>query len=123
MPPKKTAVLLVDDEAPVHYAFGLFLREAGYLVAYAKDHSAGLRMFKENSWDLVITDRSKAAMRGEELEGEIRMIAPDIPLILITGLLKADARVELFDAVLEKPFSKADLLAATARVLQRTRRL
>jgi two-component system, cell cycle sensor histidine kinase and response regulator CckA len=58
-------------------------------------------------------------MGGEQLAEEIRKISPDVPLILLTGFLKSDTRVDLFDEFLEKPFKRADLLAATERVLQR----
>ncbi len=77
----------------------------------------GLRMFEERSWDLVITDRTMPEMGGEQLAEEIRSISPDVPLILITGFLKSDTRVDLFDEILEKPFKRVDLLATTRRVL------
>ena len=79
----------------------------------------GLRMFEERSWDLVITDRTMPEMGGEQLAEEIRSISPDVPLILITGFLKSDTRVDLFDEILQKPFKRADLLATIRRVLDR----
>jgi two-component system response regulator SaeR len=115
----KPLILLVDDEPTIHFLVGRFLREAGYFVNDAKDGVAGLRMFKERSWDLVITDRAMPGMEGEQLAGEIRNISPDVPLMLITGSPKSDADIELFDEILQKPFKRADLLAATARVLDR----
>src|SRR5271167_4854080 len=114
----KPLILLVDDEPTIHFLVGRFLREAGYFVNDAKDGVAGLRMFKERSWDLVITDRTMPGMKGEELAEEIRTISPDVPLMLITGSPKSD-NFELFDEILQKPFKRADLLAATARVLDR----
>jgi len=76
-------------------------------------------MFQGGLWDVVIIDRLMPHMGGEELAEKIKGIAPHTPLILITGMLGPDTRVELFDEVLEKPFPIAHLLAATARVLQR----
>lgn len=108
-------VLLVDDEASIHFMMGLFLRQAGYFVGDASDGVQGLRKFKEESWDVVITDLSMPEMGGEDLAQEIRMISSDTPVILITGYLKADIRRELFDEVLEKPFSKAVLLDTIER--------
>jgi two-component system response regulator SaeR len=115
----KPLILLVDDEPTMHFLVGRFLREAGYFVDDAKDGVAGLRMFKERSWDLVITDRAMPRMGGEQLAEEIRNISADVPLILITGSITSDTRVDLFDEILQKPVKRADLLAATARVLDR----
>jgi len=98
---------------------GMSLREAGYFVDDANDGAAGLRMFKERSWDLVITDRAMPGMEGEQFAEEIRKISTDVPLILITGYLESNTRADLFDEVLEKPFTRADLLAAARRVLDR----
>jgi DNA-binding response OmpR family regulator len=114
---KCKSILLVDDEPTIHVAFGMVLREAGYLVGDAKDGVEGLRMFRQRSWDLVITDRAMPEMGGELLAEEIRNLSAQVPLILITGFLKSDTHVELFDEVLEKPFKRADLLAAVGRVL------
>ena len=91
------SVLLVDDEPAIHVVIGMFLREAGYVVGDAKGGMEGLRMFEEGSWDVVITDRAMPGMGGEQLAEEIRNISPDVPLSLITGFLKADTRVDLFD--------------------------
>jgi CheY-like chemotaxis protein len=112
------AILLVDDEPGVHLMVGMFLRKAGYFVACANDGPTALRMFKERSWDLVITDRSMPRMGGEELAEEIRKIASDVPVILVTGYLKSDTRADLFDEVLEKPFTRDDLLATIRKVLE-----
>jgi DNA-binding response OmpR family regulator len=116
---EKTSVLLVDDEEPVRYMIGRFLRAAGYFVDNANDGRSGLRMFKEGSWDLVIIDRLMPELGGEQLAEQVRAISSVVPMILITGLLKSDSRIELFDAVLKKPFSPSDLLAATHRVLRK----
>ena len=116
---ESASILLVDDVLPFHDVFGLFLREAGYFVGCAENGLAGLRMFKEGVWDLVITDLAMPEMGGEELAEEIRKISADVPLILITGSQRSDARVGLFDEILEKPFSRNDLLTATAKALQK----
>ena len=72
----KPSVLVVDDEPSIHFVVEVFLREAGYFVGDAKDGVAGLRMFKERPWDLVITDGAMPEMRGEQLAEEIRKLSP-----------------------------------------------
>jgi two-component system alkaline phosphatase synthesis response regulator PhoP len=113
------SILLVDDEPAIHLVVGMFLREAGCFLGDAKDGMEGLRMFKESSWDLVITDRAMPEMGGEQLAEEIRKISADVPLILITGSLTSDIRVDLFDEILPKPFKRVDLLALVGKSLGR----
>ena len=113
-------VLLVDDEASIHFTVGLFLREAGYFVDTAIDGRDGLRKFHAGSWDLVITDLAMPGMGGEEFAQEIRKISPEVPVILITGCLTPDTHLNLFNDVLEKPFSERSLLATVERVLAAT---
>jgi CheY-like chemotaxis protein len=110
-------VLLVDDEASIVDLFGMILRNAGYFVRTAMNGVAGLALFESSSWDLVITDRQMPQMDGERLAEEIREMAPETPVILITGISHGDIRPGLFDAVLRKPFSKAALLAAVKDIL------
>lgn len=76
-------------------------------------------MFQQGSWDLVITDRAMPGMGGEELAKELRKIWPAVPLMLITGSLTSDTRIDLFDEILQKPFKRTDLLATVRRVLER----
>ena len=115
----KPSLLLVDDEPAIHFVAGTFLRDAGYAVGDANDGMEGLRMFQQGSWDLVITDRAMPGMGGEELAEEIRRIWPAVPLMLITGSLTSDTRIDLFDEILQKPFKRTDLLATVRRVLER----
>jgi CheY-like chemotaxis protein len=110
-------VLLVDDEPSIVDLFGMILRNAGYFVRTALNGAAGLTLFESASWDLVITDRQMPQMDGERLAEEIKGIAPETPVILITGISNGDLRPGLFDAVLRKPFSKAALLASVKDIL------
>jgi CheY-like chemotaxis protein len=114
--PGMRKVLLVDDEASILDLFGMILRNAGYFVRTALDGVSGLRLFESASWDLVITDRQMPQMGGERLAEKIKGMAPETPLILITGI-SGNPRPGLFDAVLWKPFSKAALLASVESVL------
>ncbi len=111
------SILLVDDEQLVHEAVGRFLTRVGYFVGHASDGVVGLQMFSERPWNAVITDRAMARMTGEQLASEIRSISPKTPLVLITGHLMKSTHVELFDAVLLKPFVMNELLTCLNKVL------
>ena len=49
-------------------------------------------------------------MTGEQLAEEIKAISQKTPIILITGHLIEDSRLNLFDEILIKPFSTGELL-------------
>jgi CheY-like chemotaxis protein len=110
-------VLIVDDEPFVVMVLERFLRESQFLVSSAHNGVEALRIFSEGPWDLVITDRAMPEMNGEQLAEEIKRTAPGTPVILMTGLNRPGTIVELFDAVIPKPFSQKDLLALVLRVL------
>jgi len=122
MTDSKFSILLVDDEKSIHEALGIALTEAGHLVGYAADGAIGFQMFLEGSWDVVVTDRAMPQMSGEQLAAEIKAISPKTPIILITGHLMEETRVQLFDAVLQKPFAMSKLLACVEQVLDATKR-
>ena len=114
----RAKVLIVDDTDLVVSLLRRYLEPAGYVVGSAPDGPAGLQKFREGSWDLVITDRVMPGMTGEEMAAEIKNADPRIPVVLITGTGSALVRRELFDAVLDKPFTLAEVLACVERVLR-----
>lgn len=110
--PEKPAILLVDDEPSVLFALSAVLEEEGFDVGCAGDGLTALEMFRKRKWDLLITDFSMPGINGQELAEAIRATAPEFPIILITGFRKPGMDSEVFDLVLEKPFSNQSLLAA-----------
>ena len=97
------------------------LRNAGYEVQTAQSAREGLSLFQQDPWDLVTVDRSMPEMNGEEVAAEIKRLAPNMPIILITGFPGAAKRRELFHAIIGKPFRMAELLQCVADCLDRGR--
>lgn len=71
-----------------------------------------------HSYDLLITDYLMPQIMGPRLIAEIRRIRPNIPAILISGLVEGIAvkyrQDDRIEAILEKPLD-ADILARTVR--------
>jgi CheY-like chemotaxis protein len=111
-------VLVVDDEPFVLAVLERFLQDASFVVGTAKNGVEALRLFAQSPWDLVITDRAMPEMNGEQLAERIKKEAPGTPMILMTGFAHPGTTVELFDAVLPKPFTEKDLLQSVRRALQ-----
>ena len=115
------SLLIVDDEFGLADATADLLAEAGYDVALALNGKLGLANLAARPADLVLTDLMMPVMDGAEM---IRRMRADpalahIPAILMTALAEAlpVGAEALHDAVLLKPFSVAELLAAVHRLL------
>lgn len=78
-------LLLVEDEPAIREVFGEFLRGAGHQVELAANGREGLEKFKAGCFDLVVTDMAMPELNGENLALELQRIAPEVPVILLTG--------------------------------------
>ncbi|MCP4119897.1 MAG: response regulator [Desulfobacteraceae bacterium] len=102
-------ILLVDDEPMLLSSSTNLLQDLGYRVTSCGESRKALAVFTNHpeDFDLVITDNIMPEMSGIELSREMLKIRPDIPIILVTGLLTLD-EVELKKAgirgLLKKPF-------------------
>jgi CheY-like chemotaxis protein len=117
---RKSSILVVDDDERVNDLIQGLLRPIGYHVDCAADGMEGLRMFKDGAYDLVLTDMVMPGINGWEFVASLHAIAPDVPVIMITGYSSNKNGVwnEQFlrgqgvVAVLNKPFN-LDLLIST----------
>ncbi|MEI9898456.1 MAG: response regulator [Chthoniobacter sp.] len=117
----RVRVLVVDDEAAILFTLKRILEHAGYEVQTASSGREGLIAFQQGGWDLVTLDRSMPEMNGEEVAAEMKRIAPQVPLILITGFPHAVVQPGLFNAILGKPFRPAELWHTFSQILARRR--
>ena len=103
-------ILLVDDELCVRHIFGELLRGDGHTVGVAASGEEALEKFRDEPWDVVLTDRAMPGMGGEELAVPDQTAAPDLPVIMITGFAPKTHDPKAIDAVLTKPCSRQDNL-------------
>jgi CheY-like chemotaxis protein len=115
--PKK--VLIVDDDTTVLRLIGATMSSVGHEIGTATDGVEGLMRFREQRWDVVITDRAMPHMDGEEMTSAIKASAPNVPVILITGLRDSVTRESQYDAILCKPFRGDDLQVLVEKALER----
>jgi CheY-like chemotaxis protein len=115
------SVLIVDDEFGLADITADLLNEAGYDVVLAINGKLGLASLANRRADIVLTDLMMPVMDGPEL---IRRMRADpalaaIPTILMTALPEAipTGAAAMHDAVLVKPFSRAELLETVQRLL------
>jgi CheY-like chemotaxis protein len=117
----KFRILVVDDEPSVCRSLKMLLEHDGHAVQTVDGGEAALALFEPGRFDLVITDYSMPDMKGDELAMLIRQREPDQAIIMASGLAGEQndlGRLTVkVDAVLNKPFSLAELREAVALVL------
>ena len=111
------SILLVDDEELVRMGTAEMLRDLGHSVVEARSGSDALARIDAGApVDLVVTDYKMPRMDGAELAGRIRLVHPDLPILLITGYAgEEDTAVDL--PRVDKPFGIAELAMAIARLM------
>ena len=111
-------VLLVDDEEPVRQTTAEMLIELGYHVIEAHSGEAAIELIDQHAIDMIVTDHLMGGMTGTALIEHVRQIAPDLPVLVISGY--ADAAGIAADVPrLTKPFRSAELAAMLAMIQQR----
>jgi DNA-binding response OmpR family regulator len=84
-------ILVVEDELALARLYGRALAAAGYHVEHASDGAAALQMVLARSYDVVVSDVCMPVMSGLDLLRELRLKRLDIPVILVTAQLDAEA--------------------------------
>lgn len=117
-------VLLVDDDPAVRDSVALVLTEAGFAVEEAANGVEAMRQLEQQLPDLVITDILMPHKEGIECIREIRSLAPDVPVIAISGGGGGQADYLRMAgllgaaAVLAKPFDPQELVVLARRLME-----
>ena len=114
-------ILLVDDEEAVREIGSELLRELGFTPVLANDGFEALALFQEHP-DIrgVILDLTMPRMDGEHCFRELRLLDPDIKVIMSSGFSEQDV-VQKFDGkglagFIQKPYK----LKALKEMMRRT---
>ncbi len=116
-----TSVLVVDDEALIAMALEAALEDAGFQVATAANGRQGLERLAEQRADIVLLDMMMPVMSGPAML-KAMAAGPNlrgIPVIILSSLPEATIRAQANGAaaILRKPYTADEVLAAIARVL------
>jgi CheY-like chemotaxis protein len=116
----KRHILVVDDEPLVCDAVKMMLAFDGHAVETACNGKEALALFDREKFDLVITDFSMPAMKGDELATAIKARDPKQPVVMITAfaemLQSSSTPLRDVDYVISKPFLLENLREAIAKV-------
>ena len=114
-------ILVIDDIEFARETISEILRRGGYDVIQASTGKAGLKLFKEEGPDLVVTDVLMPDMEAIDAIESLKKVSPDLPVVAITGSIDSpylDSALE-FAAVagLRKPFKQTELLELVGKQL------
>jgi len=120
-------VLVVDDNPDILEALDLLLSLHGYKVQTAENRKQAFLAVTRHSINLVIQDMNfdQGITSGEEgqlLFNELKLLKPDLPIILITAWTQLETAIALVKAgatdYLQKPWDDNKLLALVAEHTQ-----
>jgi DNA-binding NtrC family response regulator len=118
-------ILVVDDEPAQREMIGGFLKKQGFEVIAADSAERALELFRQDAFDLVLTDQKMADMSGLELLQAVHTINAETPVILITAFGTIEAAVSSIKGgatdYLTKPLNLDELLYRIRQVSDRYR--
>lgn len=116
-------ILLVEDEAHVVSFINKGLMEEGYEVSVAMDGLAGIRMFEQSKFDLIILDIMLPGANGIEVCKAIRKKDQLVPVLFLSALGTSENIVQGLecggDDYLVKPFKFIELVARIRTLIRR----
>ena len=80
-------ILLIDDEPSILKMEQQMLERLGYTVTVRTGSLEALETFRSDpeAFDLVVTDMTMPNMTGIQLAAELKMLRPELPIVLCTG--------------------------------------
>jgi CheY-like chemotaxis protein len=116
-------ILVVDDEEIIRRVAKAVLERYGYTVILAEDGRIGLEALIQSKpgISLVLLDMTMPVMSGEEAFRQIRMISPDVRVILSSGYNEVEA-IRRFSnkglaGFIQKPYTAVELARRVKSVL------
>jgi CheY-like chemotaxis protein len=120
MEPKKTIILLAEDDAAVRNLVALMLSKEGYAVLAANDGQEALDICRQFNGPihLLLTDKTMPGMTGTELAERVLKKRSEIKILIMSGeTTDAVLNQNTLDAFLVKPFMPSTLLKCVQRLL------
>ena len=116
-------ILLIEDEAALALIIRDSLEVRGFAVRHAADGEQGLRLFREETPDVVVADVMLPRLDGFALAAQLRRENLTVPIIFLTARSQPADVVRGFELggndYLRKPFSMDELIVRIQALLSR----
>ena len=118
-------ILIIDDEPQIRSMLKLMLERDGYEVAEASDGIEGIRIYRQNPADLIITDLIMPNKDGIGVILDLKKEFPNVKIIAMSGgglnkpegYLKGAKKLGAA-CTLTKPIDRGEMLRAIKEVLK-----
>ncbi len=119
-------ILIVDDDQAIRLSIGLMLRQAGFDYEAVSTETDAMTAVRRGDVELVILDMnltlSTTGQQGIEILRKIKILAPDVPIILLSAWATVPLAVEgmKFGAAdfVTKPWANRDFMAKIRKALE-----
>ena len=121
-------VLCIDDDQAIVFLMKRLLERMGYCVSVYTDQNEALAAARAEPgrFDLVVTDYNMPGMSGLEVARALREIRADLPIVLASGNITEELRIEAPGAgvseLISKPYTVKELCEAIDRQVQAQRK-
>jgi len=121
---KMAKILIIDDERSIRNAIREILEYEKFQVDEAEDGLSGVVKVKGGKYDVILCDIKMPKMDGTEVLERIMLLAPDTPVVMISGHGDIDTAVHLLKEgaydYIPKPLDLNRLLVSVRNALDRT---
>lgn len=118
----KNKLLFIDDDVDICLLLSRFLTKNGYEVETAHSAAKGLALFRENNFDIVITDFRLGDKTGKDVLAEVKAINPDAIVLIVTGYSDVKTAVDVIKLgaydYITKPLVPEEVLSVLSNATQ-----
>ena len=118
-------IIVIDDDVQIRVLLKEILQQEGYEVVDAPDGLEGVRLYRENPADLVITDIIMPEKEGLEIIRELRTDFPEVKIMAISGggRIGPEPYLQIAErlgakSILTKPIERDELIGAVREALK-----
>ena len=123
--PVQPSILVIDDDETIRLLLRAILEREGYRVEDASDGDVGIKQYRKNPTDLVITDLIMPNKEGIETIRDLRREFPNVKIIAVSGggRIGPDSYLKMARGVgalrtLNKPINRRTLLKTIGEVME-----
>ena len=119
-------ILVVDDEESIRGLAQIMLESVGFTICTAVDGRDAVEKFREmkNDIDLVLVDMTMPHLSGLEVFREIKLMSPDMKIVLFSGYNEQSATSQFngkgLSGFIQKPFTYDTLVGVIKNALEDT---
>lgn len=107
---RELRILVVDDDEGMRRMLFILLTRMGHRVVLAENGEQAFELFSREPFSLIMTDLCMPEMDGFALAAKVKLVSPNIPIIMLTGSsISESTDTDSIDYILFKPFQIADV--------------